>query len=176
MNKFKWDAYKKEFPFLEGMDCLKDMDVKRLSRVSVKRLDRDVLARTPQSYYHDGSLGKSENFKTARFIIGGAVYELRAAPRSEWKSNYAHSQRVESPGETILEAIGRLVDEGGAMAVSGLTHIVWVEFDYSNWEGGTFLEKWEIEIFKLPRNELISAVLADANEQAAREVRAEANF
>jgi hypothetical protein len=171
MNRFKWQAYCQEFPFLKTIRCLEDMDLGRLSNVAVRRLDRDVLSRIPNSSFHDGSMGKSESFESVCFVLAdGLLHNCAVKQHSEWSSNYAHSGRRENPGETVLEAADRLENP------DQLTHMVWVAYQYDNWESGTYHCSWRIEIFKPPKGEKISDILADAHESAAREVAIESDF
>ena len=166
MNRFKEMAFRREFPFLNEI-----LGEKSPNSIKVKRLDQDVLKRIPDHSSHDGSMGSSANRDEVIFILSdGSTLRDAVEPEECHRSNYAHSSEIFEEGETLLEAIDRLPVPGS------LSCVVWVSEGHNRWEG-SLQEDWlRVEIFKPPKSEKISDILAAAHEAAQREVAAEANF
>ena len=166
MNRFKLQAYCKEFPFLEDIigDFIPDS-------IRVKRVDENLLRVTPQYYYHDGSLGVTEDEERVHFIIAdGSILYDAVNQSGHTSSNYAHTQTKEWEGETVLEAIDR---HGVA---DKLQYIVVEYYDLDDWSGGEYKREYTLTIYKTPKNTTFGAEIEKARAQALAEVRAEADF
>ena len=166
MNRFKLQAYQKEFPFLQNLigDEIPDS-------IRVKRVDENLLRVTPQYYYHDGSLGVTEDDEKVHFIFAdGSILYDAVNQSGHTSSNYAHTQTREWRGETVLEAIDRhgVADQ--------LQYIVQEVFDLDDWSGGEYKKEHNFTIYKTPKGTSFGAEIEKARAQALAEVRAEADF
>jgi len=166
MNRFKLQAYCKEFPFLQ--DIIGDSTP---DSVCVKRADENLLKVVPKYHYHNGSMGVTELDERVHFILqDGSIIHEAVKQSGHTASNYAHTQTKEWEGETVLEAIDR---HGVADQIQ---YIVQDVFDLDDWEGQTYYRSWEIVIYKTPKGTSFEAVIEKARAQALAEVRAEADF
>jgi len=166
MNRFKLQAYCKEFPFLEDIigDEIPDS-------IRVKRVDENLLRVTPQYYYHDGSLGVTEDEERVHFIIAdGSILYDAVNQSGHTSSNYAHTQTKEWEGETVLEAIDR---HGVA---ESLAFIVIEHYYLNDWEGCQYEKEHKFTVYKTPKGTSFGAEIEKARAQALAEVRAEADF
>jgi hypothetical protein len=166
MNRFKYQAYLQEFPFLQDLigDGIPDS-------VRVKRADENLMRVTPQYYYHDGNLGVTEDDEKVHFILSDGSIILDAVGQSgRSSSNYAHSQTKEWEGETVLEAINR---HGVA---ESLAFIVVEKYYLDDWSGQEYTKEHAFTVYKTPKNTIFGAEIEKAMAQALAEVRAEADF
>lgn len=166
MNRFKYQAYVQEFPFLQDIigDEIPDS-------VRVKRADENLLKVIPKYYYHNGSMGVSKLSEEVHFVLqDGSILHDAVKRSGHTSSNYAHSQTKEWEGETVLEAIDRhgVADQ--------LQYIVQDVFDLDDWEGQEYHRSWEIFIYKPPKGTSFREEIEKARAQALAEVRAEADF
>ncbi len=165
MNKFKLEAYMKEFPFLQDLIGNEIPD-----SVRIKRADENLLRFVPRYHFHDGSMGQTEVDEIVHFVLADGTVIAEAVRQSgHTSSNYAHSQTIEWEGETVLEAIDRhgVADQ--------LQYIVQDIFDLDDWEG-QYHRSREIIIYKTPKGTSFGEEIKKARAQALAEVRAEADF
>ena len=166
MNRFKLQAYKQEFPFLEEIIGDTNPD-----SVRVKRADENLLKVIPEYYCHDGSMGITEADEKVHFVLhdGSILYDA-VKQSGHISSNYAHSQTREWRGETVLEAIDR---HGVA---ESLAFIV-VEYYYlDDWSGQEYTKECNFCVYKTPKGTSFGAEIEKARACALAEVRAEADF
>jgi hypothetical protein len=166
MNRFKLQAYCKEFPFLQDLigDEIPDS-------VRVKRADENLLKVIPQYYYHNGSLGETEHSENIHFVlVDGSILHDAVNQCGHTSSNYAHSQERSWDGETVLEAIDR---HGVAET---LQYIIIEHYYLNDWEGCHYEKEHKFTIYKTPKNTTFGAEIEKARAQALAEVRAEADF
>jgi hypothetical protein len=166
MNRFKYQAYVQEFPFLQDIigDEIPDS-------VRVKRADENLLKVIPKYYYHNGSMGVSKLSAKVHFVLqDGSILHDAVKQSGHTSSNYAHSQTKEWEGETVLEAIDRhgVADQ--------LQYIVQDVFDLDDWEGQEYHCSWEMVIYKTPKGTSFGAEIEKARAQALAEVCTEADF
>lgn len=166
MNRFKLQAYQKEFPFLQDIigDEIPDS-------VRIKRADENLLKVVPQYYYHNGSLGVTEMDEKVHFVLAdGSIIHDAVKQAGHTSSNYAHTQTKEWEGETVLEAIDR------HDVAKSLAFII-VEYYYiDDWSGGEYKREYTLTIYKTPKNTTFGAEIEKARAQALTEVRVEADF
>lgn len=166
MNYFKFQAFLKEFPFLRELGVDENVD-----SIKIRRADENLLAQIPSSYYWDGSMGVTDTKDTISFVLeDGNIIEDVVRQAGEWGSNYAHSQRKEWEGESVLEALSRLDNP------DRVVYIVWVHKHLHDWVGSERESTFEVTIYKTPKGVKYSDLIRKAEEQALREVRAEADF
>jgi hypothetical protein len=169
MNKFKFEAYKKEFPFLQGI--LGECTALGVDSIAVKRADENLLARIPEETRWDGSLGESYSWDKVHFVLNdGTIKENAVATGGESGSNYAHSETRRWEGETVLEALSRLDNP------DDVKYIVWESRDYSAWSGQETIDRYDVTIYKPPKGVKFSDLIRQAAEKALAGVRAEADF
>ncbi len=166
MNRFKYQAYVQEFPFLQDLvgDDIPDS-------VRIKRADENLLKVIPEYYCYDGSMGITEMDEKVHFILNDGTFIKDAVKQSgHTSSNYAHSQTEIWDGETVLEAIDR-------HGVADKIQFIVVESYYlDDWEGGEREEEYAVIIYKTPKGTTFGAEIEKARAQALAEVRAEADF
>mgnify|MGYP000197216872 CR=1 FL=1 len=166
MNRFKLQAYCKEFPFLQDLigDEIPDS-------VRVKRADENLLKVVPRYSCHDGSMGITELSEKVHFILDDGTFIKDAVNQSgHTSSNYAHSRTKEWEGEAVLEAIYR---HGVA---DKLQYIVVEQYYLDDWEGDEYEREYAFTIYKTPKGISFGAEIEKAMAQALAEVRAEADF
>lgn len=166
MNRFKYQAYVQEFPFLQDIigDEIPDS-------VRVKRADENLLKVVPRYSCHDGSMGITEMDEKVHFILNDGTFIKDAVKQSgHTSSNYAHSQTKEWEGETVLEAIDR-----HGVAVS-LAFIVVEKYYLDDWSGQEYTKEYTFTVYKTLKGTSFGAEIEKARAQALAEVRAEADF
>lgn len=168
MNKFKFEAYLQEFPFLR--EILGDQTAGSVSSLAVKRADENLLARTPEERSWNGSLGATDNWERVTFVLPDRVLKGAVAPAGESGSNYAHSTARRWKGETVLEALSRLENP------DDVQYIVWEDRDYSDWSGSDLVDNYSVVVYKPPKGVTFGELITKARAQALAEVRAEADF
>lgn len=132
MNRFKLEAFKQEFPFLNEILEGEPTDIK------IKRADENLLKATPEEYYWDGSKGYTRSKESVHFVLeDGTILKDIVEPSYESGSNYAHSQTRRHEGETILEAIYRL-QRGNNLVPDAIRYIVWIKDHVSDWDGSEY--------------------------------------
>lgn len=166
MNRFKLQAYMKEFPFLQDLigDEIPDS-------VRIKRADENLLKVIPRYYYHNGSLGVTELSEKVHFVLqDGSILHDAVNGCGHTSSNYAHTQDQYWKGEAVLEAIDR---HGVA---ESLTFIA-VEYYYlDDWSGQEYTKEYTFTVYKTPKNTTFGAEIEKARACALAEVRTEADF
>lgn len=166
MNRFKYQAYVQEFPFLQ--DIIGDGSP---DSVRIKRADENLLQVIPIYRYHDGSLGVTEMDEKVHFVLAdGSIIHDAVKQSGHTSSNYAHTQTKEWVGETVLEAIDR---HGVA---ESLAFIVVEHYYLDDWSGGEYKIEHNFTIYKTPKGTSFGAEIEKARAQALAEVRAEADF
>jgi hypothetical protein len=166
MNRFKLQAYQKEFPFLQDLigDEIPDS-------VRIKRADENLLKVVPQYSYHDGSMGITKMDERVHFILNdGTIIKNAVEQKGHTSSNYAHTQDQYWKGEAVLEAIDR---HGVA---ESLVFIVVEKYYLDDWSGQEYTKEYTFTVYKTPKNTSFGAEIEKARAQALAEVRAEADF
>ena len=162
MKRFKNQSYLKHFPFLRELS-LENSDI------TVKRLDENILSRSFQSSYHDGSCGSDREDITIKFIDDeGNIYSNVVKIGERWASNYAHSQSVDVAGETLAEAIDRF---------SNTIKFVVINFSgYSDWSGSEN-ETWDsTTVYKTPKDQTIISIIEKFKKNEEIKVLGEISF
>ncbi|MCM8900633.1 hypothetical protein KVG29_05240 [Caldicoprobacter algeriensis] len=168
MNRFKLEAFKQEFPFLNEILEGEPTDIK------IKRADENLLKATPEEYYWDGSKGYTKTKEAVYFILkDGTILQDAVKPSYESGSNYAHSQHRYDEGETVLEAIYRLQQQFSA---DDIQYIVWVRDHLSDWDGSEYEDYYYVTIYKTPKGTSYSDIIHKAEQEALQQVKAEADF
>ena len=166
MNRFKYQAYLEEFPFLKEIIGEETPD-----NITIKRADENLLRIIPQYSYHDGSMGESRHEEKIHFVLNdGTIISDAVKQEGSESSNYAHSQSRNWEGETVLEAIDR---HGVA---DTLQYIIQDVYSLDDWSGSEYYCAWKIYVFKTPKDTTFGAEITKAKGQALAEVRAEADF
>jgi hypothetical protein len=173
MNRFKIEAFFKEFPFLNSLKGFdeKSLTPEEVDSLRVSRFDEETLELVPDEYYWDGSMGETSNWERIDFVLSdGTIIHNAVETQGESGSNYADSQMQRWAGESVLEAIDR---HGVADRLSFLVLFKHVKED---WEGGEYLHDHLLTIYKPAKGLSIPVLIAEARSQAMREVRAECDF
>ena len=166
MNRFKYQAYVKEFPFLQ--DIIGD---KIPDSIRVKRADENLLKVVPEYCRYDGSMGTTEMDEKVHFILNDGTFIKDAVKqKGHTSSNYAHTQEQFWEGETVLEAI----DRHGV--VESLAFIVVEKYYLDDWSGQEYTKEYSFTIYKTPKGTTFGEEIEKARAQSLAEVRAEADF
>jgi hypothetical protein len=166
VNRFKLQAYCKEFPFLGEIIGNEIPD-----SIRIKRADENLLKVIPCYSRHDGSMGKTKNMERVHFVIqDGTIIEDAVLHREEFSSIYAGYSPYSIDGETVLEAI----DRHGVS--ENLAFIVIEKYYLDDWEDHEYTEEYSFSIYKPPKNTTFGAEIKKARAQALAEVRVEADF
>ena len=168
MNRFKFDALLKEFPFLK--ELVKDKDPVEIDGIWVKRMDKSLFARVPQYEGATGSLVGIGNGEAVHFILqDGTVMQNAVKDEGVCTHNEAHQDNESWNGETVLEAVERH-NVGEKIA-----YIVWEDYGYDIRDcysvGGL-----DFTIYKPPKGKKVLDYLEAARKKAAEKVKAESNF
>lgn len=169
MNRFKLEAFKKEFPFL------KDILQGEPNRIFIKRADHNLLKSVPEYYYFDGSMGETKIKETVSFVLKGKILQNVVQTSYERGSNYANSQHITEEGESILEAIYRMQLEE-ELDPDEIQYIVWEREYLSDWQGSEYEDNYTVYIYKPPRKVTYIDIIRESEEKALLEVQIEANF
>lgn len=166
MNRFKYQAYLEEFPFLKEIIGEETPD-----NITIKRADENLLRIIPQYSYRNGSMGESHHEEKIHFILndGTIIFDAVRQEGSE-SSFYAHTQSRRWDGETILEAIDR------HETTNTLQYIVQDIYVLDDWSGQEYDYSWRLTIYKTPKDTNFGAEIAKAKAKAIAEVKAEADF
>jgi hypothetical protein len=166
VNRFKLQAYCKEFPFFGEIigDEIPDS-------VRIKRADENLLKFIPTYSLHLGSMGRTEMNERIYFVLhDGEVLHDVVVRSEEYSSNYSGDTPYSSDGETVLESIDR---HGVAET---LQYIVVESYYLDDWESQEYTEEHNVTIYKTPKNTTFGAEIQKARAQALAEVRVEADF
>lgn len=175
MNAFKLDAMIEEFPFLRDTALVSKngrsrREAKTCDGIAIKRIDADLLARTPKNYSWDGSLVGIDEWDRIDFVLSDGTVIIDAVKQEvEAGSNYAHTDTHYEDGETILEAIYN------HQVADSLAFIVWAKGGYVV-EGHYSQPNWSATIYKPAKDFSLTSVIIEAKERAGNEVQAETNF
>lgn len=166
MNRFKLQAYQKEFPFLQNLIGNEIPD-----SVRIKRTDGNLLKVVPRYYYHDGSMGLSEMDERIHFVLtDGSILYNAVSQSGHTSSNYAHTQTKEWEGETVLESVDRY-------GISDKLQFIIVEIiTLDDWSGQEYIKEHSFCIYKTPKGTSFGEEIRKAKAQALAEVRVEADF
>lgn len=166
MNRFKYQAYVQEFPFLGEIigDDIPDS-------IRIKRADENLLKFIPTNSLHVGSLGRTEMNERIHFILSDGRVLYNAVVRSEeYSSNYSGDTHYHEGGETVLESI----DRHGL--TENLAFIVVEHYYLDDWSGQEYTEEHNVTVYKTPKNTTFGAEIQKARACALAEVRVEADF
>lgn len=170
MNRFKYQAYLQEFPFLHKI-LGEDVDPRGIDKMTIKRADENLLSYTPHSSSHVGSMGRTKSETKVHFVLmNGEILENAVIQEEQYSSNYSGDTPFNNEGESILEAIDRCEID------NNIAYIVVERYYIDDWSGREREEEYTIEIYKTPKNTTYTEIVQKAQEKALAEVRAEANF
>ena len=150
MNRFKFEAFKKEFPFLR--EILGDVSPLEIDEIKIKRADENLLTYIPCDSSHVGSLGRTKSEVKIHFVLNnGEIIQEAVIPEKSYSSNYSGDTPFEKEGETVLEAIDR---HGVAESLAFIVAEKYYLDDYSLREPGVDLRKFlDLEDFEVIKDE-----------------------
>jgi len=163
MNEFRKKAFLKKFPFL-GNEYFSSFDP---DYIRVKRIDRELLLKTPYRYEHDGSLGETSYGQRVHLILKGNEVTEKVTPGGHSSSNYAYTPTKEWEGERVIDFIYRK-----GINPSDVKAIVVVEWDYYCWEGSHDNRDSKGIVVYLPKED-IGEMISALEKRAEIEVRNE---
>lgn len=174
MNRFRYEALVEEFPFIprtvmERKDG-KEREVIDCESITIRRVTKQLLERTPEEYAVVGSLVGVDQWTKVDFVLDDRLIIRNAVKNSgSSHSNYAYEGDERWEGESVLEAIHRL------KVADKLAYIVWTTGGYD------VVEHFSLPTFKAliykPSKEFTFQEEIDRALNAAREiVKAESNF
>lgn len=168
MNRFKFEAFLKEFPFLKEILEEKKRDYQQVDSIRVARIDENLLLRTLEEYHYDGSAGETYNWEELWAVLpDGTVQVVPTQDECSSDSNYAHSQPRHEEGQPIIEALVGLEE----------THyLVLLERELENWPGREYVNEFNVTIYKPSRSTSLSKEIEKARRKATIEVKAGVDF
>jgi len=156
-----------EFPFLTEMGATEEDDIK------VKRLDEKVLAYTPQEYRYDGSLVNDwANDKWHAVMPDGTIVSKFVKAGYDFQSNYAYEGGRHDEGESILEALDRLIAEHNSEPAFLVNE--WANHDDTS--GRDYRHEQGFTVYKPGRGVDIAALIQAAKDKAKSGVAIETDF
>ena len=174
MDRFKFGAFLKEFPFLKNMGLrrIDEMDLEDFE-IKIKRLDENWLNTTPKGSWHVGSCVDICNDHQIFIVLNNEeIVNLGVENRGNSGSNYAYEDDHYHEGERVIEALYRWIDVGGNPET--ISYFV----DYHR---GIYTENHssygaELVILKLERGVTLAERIEEAKKEALAQVKAEAEF
>ncbi|MHA1216264.1 MAG: hypothetical protein ACTSPX_02920 [Candidatus Thorarchaeota archaeon] len=168
MDRFKYQAFLEEFPFLT--EIIGEGDPLDCEGITVKRIDNELLKKVPRRSIATGSCVGIDDREVVSFILADSTI-LENAVRDGGSAihNEAHTDNEYWDGETILEAIDR------HNVGDNLSYIVVVREGY-NVRDHYSEPSWCCTVYKPGRNINLAEVIAEEKAKALEMVRAEANF
>jgi len=167
MNKFKFDAYLQEFPFLR--EILGDRSHLDCEFIRVARADENLLLRRPKRNVAVGSMVDIDDRDEVIFITPTEIVRNAVTVDYEYYSNYAHDENYREPGETVLEALAGLENP------DEVQYIVWLSSGYDIVDHCS-RDTYCVTVYKPIKGVNYSDLIEKARAQALAEVKAEANF
>ena len=163
MNRFKLEAFMKEFPFLRELDLGRDPEIR------VERLDpRWLRERAEERNEETTSVSYREVDKVYLVVVGRAIELLEIVPVGS---------REQREGETLLEALIRLGER------EKVEYLVWNHYIFDHveeYQGGQLVSlptrRNEWIILKPKRMKTIAQQITEAKAKAEAEVKREAAF
>ena len=167
MNHFKFNALLQEFSLTKiiGRRNVRDCD-----GITIKPVTCKIIEGTPHYEGATGSLVNIDNNVEISFILkdGGIIH--KAVHNSGYViHNEAHEDNESWRGETVLEAIHRHNVSATLRYIVRLHDGYKIRNHYSQ-------ANYDITIFKSSHSISFSHLIADAKEEAAKQVKAEADF
>ena len=170
MNRFKREAFVKEFPFLNELGQKLDYcDLDYCEEISVGRVDTALLNSIPKQSQAVGSLVGVDSGDQVFLLAKDGGLIGKVAPDWKYYSNYAHEDGDSGKGESVLEAIYRLD------CAESLRYVVWIRYGYhirNHYSG----PQWQVKIYKPAKSDILTSLLAQAQQIASDQVEAECNF
>jgi len=168
MNRFKFEAFLQEFPFLK--EIIGKKDANQIDRISVSRFDKDLLEKTPHYEGATGSLvGINEGQEIYFVLTNGGIIMNAVRNEGSCIHNEAYQDNESWDGETVLEAIDRH-NVGDRLA-----YIVWENYGYEirdhYSEGGL-----DFTVYKPAKGISIQQIIEEKKASASEQVKAEAEF
>ena len=167
MNRFKFQAMVEEFPFLAELKASEEDGIK------VKRLDEKVLTYTPQEYQYTGSLVNDWGHDRWHAVMAdGTVIENFVKAGYDFQSNYAYEGGRHDEGESVLEALDRLIAEQDAEPAFLVNE--WANHDDTS--GRDYRHVQGFTVYKPGRDVNIAALIQAAKDKAKSGVAIETDF
>lgn len=167
MNRFKFQAFYEEFPFLT--EC-NQKGPHHCDGIEIKRATLTLMSYVPAYSGATGSLVSIDYGERFDFILSdGSVIIDAVKDGGHCRHNEAHTDDESWSGETILEAIDR------HKVANTLSFIVKTEYGYRIRDHRSGPE-YGIAIFKPSREFTWGKLTKDAKQKALTEVQAEAKF
>lgn len=164
MNKFKFEAYLQEFPFLRELYNGNHLGV---DDIRVKRADENLLARVPTNSGYASAAGKRELNQSVTFVLAdGTIIKDVVTQTYDW--SWGSGEWEKHTGESILEALSRVENP------DDVKFIVWVETNYENFDA--VVDEMSITVYKTPKGTTFGELIEKARTEALKQVRAEADF
>jgi hypothetical protein len=166
MNRFKYEAFLDEFPFLESLA----LGCAICKKISVKRVTRELLQKVPHYSGATGSLVGIDDSEVVHFILNdGTIIRDAVAQSGDVVHNEAHTDNEYWEGETILEALYRQ-EVSPMLAYIVIVHSGYIIQDHRS------QPDWCATIYKPARDIDLGDLITQERDSALQQVKAEANF
>jgi len=143
-----------------------------LSEVEINfgQIDKDFLKMSFQDKSWDGSAGSDESIYEIFFYNGGRIYKDVVKIGEFSGSNYAYTQKVDLPGESLAEAIYRFAKNN---SICEDFCIIIKNKGYYNWSGSPYRKWYTITVYQQKNNnvlDLIEEIIKEIEEEVEKEL------
>ncbi len=169
MNRFRMEAFMKEFPALQKFVEREKLDLDELRDIRVSRLDEVFLSSRPFIRRVTGSLVDIFEGNKVFLVTRGEEF-LEVEGDYSFRSNYAHEEPYDKEGHTVLEDI----DEVGVENLNPNLPIIELEVGLETVNHHS--RGFKIILWKPSKRISLTDLIKTAKEKALAEVKAEAEF
>jgi len=167
MRTIKNELLLKKFEYLKEM-----LDEKDLGEVEINfaEIDNDLIKRSFQNKFWDGAGGSDEDIHEVFFYNKGILHKDVVRVGEYSGSNYAHSQKIDLPGETLAEGIYRFnqiepICEDFCIIVKNKGYYNWSGSPYRRWYTVTVYQQKDSNVL-----DLIEEIIKEIEEEVEKEL------
>lgn len=165
-------------PSYEREQIRPEIKGRNYEEVTVKKVDSNLLKTIPTQYIWVGSVVSISQGEMVHFIYTNSTFRIEYnAVETDYTSgsNYAHDDTYYSDGETVIEAINRLIETKPCHFPNKLRYIVVEHYGIHTTDHHSHGRK--LVIYKATKAAgTIAAVIKEMQASAANQVAAESNF
>jgi len=168
MDRFRVEAFVKEFPFLKEFPRTIE-DPSDLESIQVRRLDENILR--SKGYISEAvgsvvSIYRGSKFYLVYALEGKTYKAVEVPPEHDFHSNYAHEDGYHEEGTSVLERIDEVFQEMAALPVA----VVELEFGLETVDHHS--RRRRLTIYKPKKGLSILGLIQRAKAQAEADVQA----
>ncbi len=157
MNRFRYEAFLKDFPFLReilGLPEINKLDYASVTSMKVKRIDEHLLNRR---------LNECESSALSFWQRLWVIMPDGSVKKVPVRANIANSVQ----GESIIEAM---------VGFEEVTHLIFLELEDYVWDPETVQYAFQVVVYRASRETSIAGEIEKARRIALAQIRQEADF